>query len=157
MKNKRTPFRIEWVAHSYEHKERSQDWIWAVSIVAIALAVVSAIFGNMILGLLIVVATFTLMLFINREPEEAEIIIDERGVTKDHLHYPYETLHSFHIDIEHSHPKVLIRSQKALLPLIVVPLGDADPEEVYEALSQFLKEETHSLPIVENILEFLGF
>ncbi len=158
IKEKRIPFRIEWTAHGYEYKERGSDWFWTVGIVAVSLAIVSIIFGNIILAVLILVSAFSLALFINREPEEIEVVIDEKGVTKDRMHYPYETLRSFHIDIEHSHAKIMISSHKFFLPLIIIPLGDGvNVEKVHEVLAQFIEEEEHSLPLVENVLEFLGF
>ena len=44
------------------------------------------------------------------------------------------------------------------MPLVIVPLGnEVDVEELYGNLSQFLPEEFHSLPLIERILEYLGF
>ena len=151
-------FRIEWDAHEYEHKERSQDWFWAVGIVTFAVALVSVIFGNIIFAILILTAAFSLALFINRPPETLHVIIDEKGVTRGNVRYPYDSLISFWIDIEHPHKKILLRSNKLLMPLIVVPLGEeVDVEQLDETLSKFLKEEYHSLPFVEKVLEYLGF
>ena len=154
---KPSPFRIEWEAHQYEYKERSSDWFWAVGIVAISIAVTSVILHNIIFGILVLVGAFALALFINREPEVVEVRLDERGVTKGKVHYPYQTLHSFWIEVEHSHPRIYLRSQKFFLPLIIVPLGEVPAEEVAEKLSHFLVEEHHALPLVEKMLEYLGF
>lgn len=155
---KPVPFRIEWDAHEYEHKERSQDWFWAVGIISVAIAAVAAIFGNIIFGIFILTAVFALAIFINRPPETVHVIIDERGITKDKIHYPYSSLKTFWIDLEHSHPKILLGSEKLLMPLIIVPLGEeVDPESIHDALSEFIEEEYHSLPFVEKIIEYLGF
>jgi hypothetical protein len=155
---KPAPFKIEWDAHEYEHKERSQDWFWAVGIVTVAIAVATVIFGNVIFGLFILTAVFSLALFINRPPETVHIAVSEKGVTKDKIHYPYSTLRSFWIDIEHSHPKIFLKSEKVFMPLIIIPLSqEIDPEQLHDILSQFLEEEYHSLPLVERIIEFLGF
>ncbi len=152
------PFRFEWDAHEYEHKERSQDWFWAVGILTIAIAVATAIFGNVIFAIFILVAAFSLALFINRPPTEVHVVVDERGITRDRIHYPYHTLQSFWIDVEHSHPKILLSSQKLFMPLIIVPLNeDVEVEHLHDALSQVLEERPHSLPFVEKILESLGF
>ena len=44
------------------------------------------------------------------------------------------------------------------MPLIIVPLGnEAEVEQIHENLSRHLTEEFHSLPLVEKILEYLGF
>ena len=154
---KLTPFRIEWEAHQYEYKERSPDWFWAAGIITVAIAVTAVIFHNIIFAILVLVAAFSLALFINREPETVEVVLDERGVTRGKIRYPYETLHSFWIDPDHNHPRIYLRSKKSYLTLIIVPLGDTDPEEVAQALSAHLEEEHHAPPLVERLLELLGF
>ncbi|MCR4279292.1 MAG: hypothetical protein NUV78_00965 [Candidatus Zambryskibacteria bacterium] len=151
-------FKIEWDAHEYEHKERSQDWFWAVGIITFAIAITSAIFGNVIFAILILTASFALALFINRPPEDVHVVIDEKGVTKGRIHYPYSTLKSFWIDTEHPHNKIILRSEKLLMPLIVVPLGDEiDEEALEEVLEKNLVKEFHALPFVERLLEYFGF
>jgi hypothetical protein len=152
-----TKTRLAWEAHAYEYKERSQDWYWAVAIVTGALAAVAVIFDNAILGILIVVAAFALALFANREPEIVEVSVGADGVTRGGLHYPYEALRSFWIDRGHTHPRFYLRSAKLYIPLIIVPLGEADPEEIAEVLAQHLEEEHHAPPLVERLLEALGF
>ncbi len=151
-------FNIEWTAHEHEHKIRSADWFWAVGIIVVSVAIAAIIFGNVIFGILILVGTFALTLFINREPDFVHCAVSERGVTKENVFYPYDTLDSFWIDLEHSHPKIMLRSKKFFLPLIIVPLDvDADVEKIHESLSEFLTEEPHTLPLVERMLEYLGF
>ena len=154
----RPPFKIEWDAHEYEHKERGQDWFWAVGIITVALAIATIIFGNIIFGILIIISAVALSLFANRPPETLHIIIDEQGITRGKIRYLYPSLHSFWIDTEHPHMKIILRSEKLLMPLIIIPLGEeVDPERLNRILSKYLTEEFQSLPIVENILEYLGF
>lgn len=155
---RRESFKFEWTAHEYEHKERSPDWFWAMGIIVFSLAVVSVIFGNIIFALLIVLAAFSLSLFLNRPPEEIHVTVDEYGITKDKIHYPYGTLESFWIDDEHPHNKILLRSEKTFMPLIIIPLADdVNLDKLHEALLRHVDEEYHSLPIVERMLEYLGF
>jgi len=56
----RPKFLIEWDAHEYEHRERSPDWFWAVGIISVSVAVAAVIFGNIIFGILVIIAAFTL-------------------------------------------------------------------------------------------------
>lgn len=150
--------KIEWDAHEYEHRHRSPDWFWAVGIISISMAIAFVIFGNIIGGLLVLISTFALSLFANRPPNTIHVTIDEKGITRGKVRYPYPTLRSFWIDIEHSHKKIILRSEKLLMPLIIVPLNDeVDAEQLHNNLSRFLSEEFHSLPFVEKIIEYLGF
>ncbi|MEK7227637.1 MAG: hypothetical protein AAB641_01975 [Patescibacteria group bacterium] len=154
----RQTFTIEWDAHEYEHKERSRDWFWAVGIISFSMAIASVIFGNIIFGLLILISVFALALFINRPPETIHVVVDERGITRDKIRYPYSTLESYWIDTEHPHKKIILRSKKLLMPLIIVPLSDDVPlDELDDMLAHSLSREYHSLPFVEQILEYLGF
>jgi len=151
-------FQIEWDAHEYEHKERSSDWFWAVGIVSVSIAIAATIFGNIIFGILVLIAAFTLALYAKRPPSTLHVAIDEKGIIRGKVRYPYQTLQSFWIDTEHPHKKIILRSEKLLMPLIVVPLGEnIDEDKLHEKLSIFLNEEFHSLPLVERLLEFLGF
>ena len=151
-------FKLEWDAHEYEHKERSSDWFWASGIIAFALAIVSVIFGNIIFGILVLLSTFSLSLYINRPPENTHITVTEQGIIKDRLHYPYSTLASFWIDEEHPHKKIILKSQKIFMPFIIIPLGeDVDTSRLRRTLARYMDEEFHSLPLVERVLEFLGF
>jgi hypothetical protein len=155
---RQSSFNIEWDAHEYEHKERSSDWFWAVGIVSISLAITSVILGNIIFGILVLLSAFTLSLFASRPPSTLHVTIDEKGITRGKVRYPYQTLQSFWIDTDHPHKKIILRSEKLFMPLIIVPLGDeVDLEELHENLSRFLSEEFHSLPLIERILEYLGF
>ncbi len=150
-------FRIEWDAHEYEHKERSSDWFWAVGIIAVALAIATIIFGDVIFGILILISTCSLALFINRPPETIHVVVNEHGIARGSTLYPYSTLKSFFVDELHPHKKIILHSQKLLMPLIVIPLGDTDPERIHNLLLRVLPEEPLRLPLIETLLEYLGF
>lgn len=150
-------FKIEWDAHEYEHKERNQDWFWAVGIIAVSVAIASIIFGNVIFGILVLIGAFTLTLFANRAPEKIHITVNERGVARGNIFYSYSTLESFWIDTEHSHPKIILKSQKMFMPLIIIPLGVIDVDNLHDNLSKHLTENMHELPFIEKVLEYFGF
>jgi hypothetical protein len=150
-------FRIEWDAYEYEHKERSPDWYWAVGIVAVSGAIASIIFGNIIFAILLLLSVFSLTLFVNRPPETVHVVLTEAGIQRGDVLYPYYTLHSFWIDDDHPHKKIIVRSRKMFMPLIVVPLGDMNPDRVRTTLLRLLPEEFQSLPLLERVLEYFGF
>ncbi|MHB1330602.1 MAG: hypothetical protein ACYCY6_01390 [Minisyncoccota bacterium] len=149
---------LEWDAPEHEHKERSSDWFWSTGIIIGAIVLACIIFGNIIFGILILVSAGALALFINREPEDVHVIVNDTGIRRDRMFYPMETLSTFWIDVEHPHKKLILKSNKSLMPLIVIPLSnETDPEGLREFLLTKITEEQHSLPLVEKILEYLGF
>lgn len=149
---------MEWEAPEHEHKERSADWFWVSGIIVAALALTSIIFGNIILAILIVVAAFSLALFINKPPESISAAVTEQGVRRENVLYPYETIESFWIDTVHPHHKVILKSKKPLMPLVVIPIpDDLNIEELRTELLAHIPEQEQSLPLVEKILEYLGF
>lgn len=151
-------FRMEWDAYEYEHKDRGSDWFWAVGIISFAVAIVSVILGNIIFAILVLVGAFALSLFANREPNATHVIVDEMGIARGKVKYPYSALASFWIETNSSHKKILLRSEKIFMPLIAIPLGEGvDVDKLHDNLSEFLKEEFHSLPFVERMLEYFGF
>lgn len=154
----RPSFNMEWDAHEYEHKERSPDWFWAVGIISVSVAITAVIFGNIIFALLILLASFSLSIFASRPPTTLHMVLNEKGVTRGKIHYPFATLKSFWIDTEHPHKKIIFQSEKMFMPLIIIPLGeDVGIDELHDNLSIFLTEEFHNLPLIERLLEYLGF
>ena len=122
-----------WEAHEYTFQEKSSDWYWAVGIVAISIAVISIIFGNVLLALLILLGSFSLSLFAAKHPVYVRFEINKTGVLIDRTLYPYGTLESFwvednrHLDLE---SKLFLKSQRLAMPIIAVPLEGADPEKL---------------------------
>jgi hypothetical protein len=149
---------IAWQAPEYEPRERSTDWFWAVGIISIGLAVASIIMGNLLFGILIILASFTLSMFAARPPEILDVVIDEMGIRVGDRLYPYKGLESFWIETE-GDQKILVKSQKLLMPYIVVPIpdGELDIEAIHRLLSAHIPEAFHAESPLEKILERLGF
>jgi hypothetical protein len=149
---------IAWQAHEYEPRERTADWFWAVGIISIGLAVASIIMGNLLFGILIILASFTLSMFAARPPEILDVVIDEMGIRMGDRLYPYRSLESFWIETE-GDQKILVKSQKLLMPYIVVPIpdGELDIEAIHHLLSAHIPESFHAESPLEKILERLGF
>lgn len=152
---------LAWSAYEHEHRERSPEWFWTVGIIAVAAALAALILGNALFGVLIIISAFLLALFAAKQPDLVSFEINDKGIRIDKTLYPYRTLDSFsvtHQDEEnHPAPKLLVQSQKALMPLLVIPLtDDIDTEALHDYLLQFMKEEEHREPISQRLLELIG-
>ena len=150
--------RISWQTIEYLHTEKNSDWYWIVGIVSISLAVIAIILNNVVFGILIMVSAFTLSLLASRRPSIVDVSIDNIGVTFGKSRYVYKNLESYWIETRDNYPRLLIKSKKVLMPLIVIHIEDEEDNHlIKEVISKHLPEEEHAEPLLEKILIYLGF
>ncbi|NQV87966.1 MAG: hypothetical protein HQ402_00225 [Parcubacteria group bacterium] len=148
---------LRWEAHEYFHMEKTADWYWAVGIISVSIASVAIILNNVIFGILVILGAFTLSVFASKRPDLAQIELNEKGIILHKYYYLYSSLESFWVEENDNHPKILIKSQKTFLPLIIIPLGEANSQEVRNFLLNHLKEKEYMEPLLTKFMEYLGF
>lgn len=149
---------ISWNAPSHFYIQKSSDWYWSVGIITLALAAVAFIFGEIITGILILVAAGALVLHASHPAHELYCEINDRGVILDKVLYPFLTLDSFWVPHDEFPAKLILKSSKTFMPLIVIYMtDDVDPEQVREILLQYISETEHREPLLKHVLESLGF
>ncbi len=149
-----------WEAHEYLFQEKSSDWYWAVGIISLSIGVLSMIFGNMLFGLIIIMGGFILSIFAARRPRLVRYELSKIGILIDKRLFPYGTLESFWVE-DNRHlefqSKLLFKSQRIMVPLMVIPLDGMNPEDIRDFLLDHLLEEHHIEPLGQKIMEGLGF
>ena len=154
----RLPDFIRWETPEYHHAEKSADWHWIVWIIAGFSALAAILLGNLVFGILIVIATFALMIHASRPPELIECEADKAGVKVGNILYPYSSLEAFGIDHEaFSFPRLVMRSVKTLSPIIIIPLENVDTDLLAQFLAQYIPDENLREPVMHKIMEYLGF
>ncbi|KKU70074.1 MAG: hypothetical protein UY17_C0022G0002 [Candidatus Beckwithbacteria bacterium GW2011_GWC2_47_9] len=148
---------IKWQAPEYHFEEKRADWYIAVGIIAVSVIVTAIIFGNFIFAVLIALGIFALLIFAHRKPKIVTFEIGRGGIVADKTLHPWNSIESFWVETRIEPPKLLIKLQKVLVPLIAIPLTDISPETVREMLLEKLTEVEHREPLAEKILERLGF
>lgn len=148
---------LEWQAYEYTPKKNSSDWYWTVGIVAVTVAIISIFFSNIIFAIFVIIAAASLALFTLRHPSTHSYEINEKGIRVENRFYPYDTLDAFWIEDYGHVPKVLIKSQKTFMPLIVMPIGDVHPADIRDFLLGYLPEKQLSEPLPQKLMEYLGF
>ena len=149
---------ISWQAYEHKKKDRSVDWYWAVIIIALSIAAIAFIINNGFFALLIILGTMTLLFFSVKEPRLFDISLDSRGLIVGKDMYPFATLEEFWVDItDTDEPKILFKSKKTMMPLIVVPLEDHHHLDVRDFLLQYLEEKEMHEPLSQKIMDKLGF
>jgi len=148
---------ISWNAPSHFHMEKGQDWYWAVGIVTLAITVVCIIFGNVIPGIFVIVASVALVVHASHPPKLVEYSINDRGITADETLYPFLSLDSFWIPHDEQPAKILLKSRKIFMPLISINIEEVDPEVIREVLLKYIAETEHREPLLKKIMERFGF
>ena len=149
---------ITWEAPEHHHTEKGSDWYWALGIVVISGAVTMIIFGNVLFGIVILLAGLVTALVSSRQPRLITYAVTLRGVRVGNTLYPYSTLKCFFLNEEyHHHVQLLIHSHHAFTPLIIIPVPDDAVEEIEYMLETRLPEEHLEESLGQHILEFLGF
>lgn len=150
---------LSWTTVEYFHQEKTSDWYWMVGIVTVSIAVISIIMNNVIFAILILVSSFTLSMFASKPPLEVDIHIDDMGIQIGKIMYPYQNLESFWVETREGNDRVLIKSKKMLMPLIIIFINETEvrPGDVRTLLLKHLQEEEHSEPFLEKVLVYLGF
>jgi hypothetical protein len=149
---------ISWHAPAHFHVEKRQDWYWVVGIITLALSAICIIFGQVLTGIFVVVASVALVVHASHPPRHIEISINDRGILIDKTLYPFLSLDSFWIPHDEEFaPKLLLKSRKLLMPLIVVYVEEVDPEDIRTILLRYIAETEHHEPFLKHILEAFGF
>lgn len=150
---------FEWKTFEHHHVEKSNDWFWAVGIVAVGIAFLAVYFGNLLFALVILLAAFVGILHAHTPPKIVQYAITRKGVQVDRRIYSYSDLESFWVIDEDVNDRIIIRSSKLFMPLLILPYDSTriDPEELRDYLLDYLDEEELEEPLLQIFFEKLGF
>ena len=149
---------LKWQAPEYHHYQRSTDWFWAVGIITICIVVLAFIFNNALFGILVLLAAIILISYVLRAPQDVEYEISNRGVIIGKDLHPYLTLEAFWIETRNVvEPKIILKSKKAIMPYIIIPLHEDSVDDVAQVLRQFIEEKELAEPASHKVMEYLGF
>lgn len=150
---------VEWTIPEYEQREKSPDWYWGIGIIAVAGVVLSAVFGNFLLAVLILISGTLLIAFSGREPEVIEVEISEQGIGVQSKLYPYHNIKSFWIlDRGEAVSKLVLHIDRMVNPILSLPIHPEVPlEGLRDILLTFTDEEEMDEPVGDKISDVLGF
>lgn len=151
------PDEITWEAPEFEYTPKGPDWYWTVGIIGVTLIIISILSGNLLFAIVLAFAAVTIGIQGGQKPELIEFGVTRRGVRIDNTLYPFSSLASFWVENNPYEQKLILKSEKNLMPHIIIPIEDIDPEELRHFIIQFLPEEELQEPISHKIMEYLGF
>ena len=106
---------------------------------------------------LLIVAAAALVLHAAKPPQRVYYEVNDRGIVFDKTLYPFLSLDSFWIPHDEFPSKLILKSRKLFMPLIVVYIDEVDPELVRGVLLKYIAETQHNEPFLKHLLERLGF
>lgn len=149
---------MEWDTLEHAEIEHTNDWYASVIIIAGALIAVAFLYKNFLLIALIFIGTFALLLVAARKPQMMHVEIRKTGIREGSILHPYQSLDGFSIAEYHNGHRLLLESNRRLMPLIVIPIANVvDPEKLHEVLAQYLPEKELRESVPHQLMERLGF
>ncbi len=148
---------FSWDVLEFNPETRSTDWYWALGLIALSLAIISFIFGNVLFGIFIIIASVTLSVLAIRRPKIIHYEISAGGISEGTQFFPYSNLRAFHIIEVNSEAMLLLELDRWLMPIITIPISEnLDAEEIGNYLSRFVTEKELQEPHLHYFLEYIG-
>lgn len=149
---------MEWDTLEHSYHEKTNDWYLSVILIAVALITVEFFMNNFLLITLTFIGTITFILLAARIPEMIHVEIRDMGIREGNLLYPYQSLDAYTVTTDGHEMKLLLESNRRLMPLIVIPISDdVDPDQVRVELDKHLPEKELHESLAHLLLERLGF
>ncbi len=148
---------LSWTAHEFEKKERHRDWIWTAGFVALVVAVLAFIYGNIFFGIFALIAGATVIFFALREPREITITLTTEGVQIDDHLIPYTKIKQFWLDESGKTDKLLLAAKTGFIPVVTLPLDGVSADAVRGYLKSHCTEAEIPKSFSTHLFDRLGF
>ena len=149
---------IYWEAPEHTHIEKTNDWYWILGIIALASAIASIIFDNVLFGIVIILGAFTMVIVSHKGPKMIQFEVAERGIRIGDDLYPYATLESYFLDENNvENPQLILKSKKLLMMLLILPIPVEHISHIENIVRAHLPEEHLEEPLSHRLMEYFGF
>ncbi len=150
--------RVSWSIEEYTYREKGPDWYWALGIIAIAGAAIAVLTDNPLFAIFIILGAFILGFYANKKPAILDVSISDEGITIKNYLYPYDKIKGFAVDEHNLGNFLLIESDRAIIPIISIPIPEGlDGDALTELLKTKIEEKPLKEPASHRIMEHLGF
>jgi hypothetical protein len=144
---------IAWSAPEFTKYEKDFSWFAITGIIAAIIFAISLFTKNYVFAIVIILSVFSLYIWSQKEPRKYKFKINPKGITIGKNTYSYDNLKSFWIFYDPPKIKYLsVESKKIIMPRIVIPIGEEDPNKIRELLIKFLPEKEQE----ESLTDVLG-
>ena len=155
---KGTLTKIEWTALEFKKYKKGKRWFVLPALIALIVIIAAILLKNLLLVIATILTVFVVYIYAKKEPRKIKFSISGNGVQIDQVVYRFEDLKSFWIFYEPGKVReISIRSKKAFMPYIKIPLGEQNPAEVRRLLLKFLPEKKHKESVIDEWTRKSGF
>ncbi len=151
---------LEWRGTEYDYNPKSADWYWALGIIAVAGTIAAVLFGNYLLGVVVVVAAVSLALHAAKRPSVHRFRLVEQGIIIGEELHTFERMISFSVleDIEGKHPPMIsVKTESWLSPHLIIPLEGVNADTVFNYFLQHVEEDAHHHTFSDLVAAWIGF
>ena len=149
-------FIIEWEDLEFRHRPKDARWFWYAFAIIMLILIISVILKNILFVFFIIIGSVVLFFTVLQKPKEITYGIARQGIVIDKTLFPFHTIESFWIREEEEEDMLVLKSEKRLMPHILIPLGKTDSDDVRHVLLEYLKEEPLEKLLVESFAEYIG-
>lgn len=125
---------IRFISDEKTNHHKTSDWYWVAGISAVTILVVSALFGDILFGVVLVLGLVTLIMHGKLPDATYQVEINEEGIRVENKMYPFNQIMSFSIDTEINPHHLIIVSKRTIAPRISIPFSDVSGDEIAEVL-----------------------
>ncbi len=146
--------KIKWQTPEFEYKKRSADWFWSLWIIALGAIIVSVIFGNATLAILLFLIAFVLSLQAVKKPKIINIELNETGILIKNKPLHYKAIESY--DFDEDEKNILLKLKNTFSPLITIPISkETNTDDIDKFLEHFIKREQIEEPLINKLEKYL--
>jgi len=144
--------KLVWIADEFKAHQRDVGWYAGLFLFGAILIAWGLYTQNVITTILFVIMVFVIYILSHHEPSKVMVGISDRGITINHVFYPYANLKFFWIQ-NREHGQVLTVETKSFLNRhLSIELEDENPNEVRLLLMPHIEEVKD---YEENFIDFL--
>jgi hypothetical protein len=150
--------RISWTVEEYTHVEKTNDWFWALGVIALGGAVIAIIARDLFFAIFILIAAAIIGAYARRKPSLLSVAISEQGIKVRNYLYPFEKIKGFAIDEHPTRSFLLLETDRFMMPIVSLPLPPSlDIQALAALIATRAPEKELREPTSHKIADILGF
>lgn len=147
---------LQWQGQESEFTPKSPTWYWALGILSVGSSVAAFIVGNILFGIILLLAGLTATLLGTRHPVTHTFRITDRGIFVGEQLFKYDNITRFAIDESHN-KKLLFELKEGIVKVMIIPLEGTDHRTIRtEFKNRNIEEAEHLNTYVARLSDWMG-